>query len=97
MFRALYRAQKGECFYCGKKMLSKDGHGDDLTLDHFIPLSKGGTNHHTNYVLACRSCNLEKADQLPNSKDWIKKYSLKKYILQHRKNIFKMNFSEKTN
>lgn len=41
-----------ECGYCGST--------NDLTLDHFIPLSKGGTHTISNLVCACRSCNNRK-------------------------------------
>ncbi len=43
---------KGGCAYC------RDGKGD--TLDHILPLSKGGTNDKENLVMACRSCNSSK-------------------------------------
>lgn len=33
---------------------------DDLTLDHVIPLIHGGTNHPSNWVVRCRSCNSRK-------------------------------------
>lgn len=32
------------------------------TIDHKIPLSKGGANRLKNMVLACRECNWEKGD-----------------------------------
>lgn len=95
IFRALYRAQDGKCFYCGKRMLSADGKGDDLTIDHFIPLSKGGNDHHHNYVLACRLCNESKADRLPNAKQRTKKFYMSYYIKYNKPDIFKMTFREK--
>jgi len=47
----------GQCFYCGAK--------DDLTLDHFIPLSRGGNTTRANILVACRSCNASKHDKMP--------------------------------
>ncbi len=44
----------GRCAYCFKKV-------DNLTLDHMIPLSKGGTGHEVNVLPACSSCNKRKA------------------------------------
>jgi len=40
------------CYYCKKKK--------PLTVDHIIPLSKGGTNFITNIVPACSHCNSSK-------------------------------------
>lgn len=47
------------CGYCGK--VGKKG----LTLDHIIPKSRGGTNHPSNLVAACMSCNNWKSDRTP--------------------------------
>lgn len=48
------------CFYCEKRFTKRK-----LTLDHFIPKSKGGPDQSANYVLACVPCNTEKADLEP--------------------------------
>lgn len=55
-----YEVQNGECFYCRVKL---DGLGQ---VDHYLPLSKGGTNYPSNIVLACDSCNLSKGNRLPS-------------------------------
>jgi len=44
------------CAYCKKRK--------KLTVDHIIPLSKGGTNNIDNIVPACGSCNSSKRDKL---------------------------------
>jgi 5-methylcytosine-specific restriction endonuclease McrA len=36
-----------------------------LTRDHLVPLSRGGTNHWTNVVTACSTCNTRKGNRLP--------------------------------
>jgi len=41
------------CVYCGSKRKK-------LTIDHWIPLSRGGTNYIENIVPACVGCNLRK-------------------------------------
>lgn len=46
------------CFYCGKN--------EKMTIDHFIPLSKGGSNYITNIVPACKSCNTAKGSLMPD-------------------------------
>ena len=45
------------CQYCGAR--------DDLTFDHVVPRSKGGTTTWENVVAACSPCNLRKADRMP--------------------------------
>jgi 5-methylcytosine-specific restriction endonuclease McrA len=45
------------CQYCGSR--------EDLTFDHVIPRSKGGTTTWKNVVAACSTCNLRKGDLLP--------------------------------
>jgi len=48
------------CAYCGTKV-SKNG----ATVDHVIPVSKGGKSTFENTVTACRACNNKKGDSLP--------------------------------
>lgn len=43
------------CQYCNKHFPEKT-----LTLDHVVPLSKGGGHHWENVVTACSSCNNKK-------------------------------------
>lgn len=52
----LVRLHKNRCHYCRKRKL--------LTIDHVIPLSKGGKHVKENIVPACRSCNSKKKDQI---------------------------------
>ena len=53
--RAKVHARDGHrCVYCGS--------GDDLTIDHDIPESRGGTNEEGNLCTACRPCNASKRD-----------------------------------
>jgi len=47
----------GRCLYCGS--------AEHLTLDHFVPLSKGGGTTRANMVIACESCNSKKRAKLP--------------------------------
>ena len=35
----------------------------DLTLDHVLPREAGGSNHESNLVTACISCNSRRADR----------------------------------
>jgi len=55
--KTLMKMQRGKCYYCGCDM-------DEPTLDHVIPLSKGGEDTFENVVAACEPCNREKADSV---------------------------------
>jgi len=50
------------CSHCGKKMYI--GYG--ATVDHFIPLNKGGSNRMINLIPLCKECNEAKEDKLYN-------------------------------
>lgn len=45
------------CVYCG------DTSGP-LSVDHIVPVARGGSNHFSNFVPACRSCNSSKGAKL---------------------------------
>jgi 5-methylcytosine-specific restriction endonuclease McrA len=57
----MFKRQKGRCKYCGVPM-SWDTTRTGATIDHVVPISKGGKNQRGNLVLACRGCNNAKAD-----------------------------------
>lgn len=44
-----------KCSHCGCKL-----NGDHLTIEHVIPLDKGGTNDFGNLVALCKTCNTMK-------------------------------------
>jgi len=46
------------CQYCGYT-------GDELTLDHIIPRSRGGGDTWENIVTACVRCNIKKGSRTP--------------------------------
>jgi len=48
----VYERDRWICVYC-----TRGHYPRDLTLDHVVPRSKGGTNDVSNLVTACRSCN----------------------------------------
>ncbi len=53
---AILKSNRYRCFYCKQKIR--------LTMDHVIPLSKGGEHRKENIVPACASCNSRKHDRL---------------------------------
>jgi hypothetical protein len=48
------------CFWCGYSLTP-----ETLTIDHYIPLSKGGSNKIKNLRLACNGCNNKRGDAMP--------------------------------
>lgn len=54
------------CAYCGKPESS-----EMLHIDHFLPVSKGGTHVLGNLVPACKTCNYSKRNHHPEK--WYKK------------------------
>ena len=54
------RIASGNCHYCGRHVGSKG-----LTLDHVIPLIRGGRSVRGNMVPACKDCNSKKQSLLP--------------------------------
>jgi len=52
--------KEGKCYYCGVSLSLKDA-----TLDHILPLARGGTTKKGNVAVACKSCNSEKRDNTP--------------------------------
>lgn len=53
-FRDLLK--KGICHYCGKKFPLSE-----LTLDHLVPICRGGRSTRGNLVVCCRACNAGKS------------------------------------
>jgi hypothetical protein len=53
---AIYARDGFDCLVCRNVFpLAYDGR--DLTLDHLIPRTHGGTDHPTNLITACHQCN----------------------------------------
>jgi len=49
------RKSQGICYYCQAKFLP-----DELTMDHVVPLSRGGRSTKGNIVPCCKACNNKK-------------------------------------
>lgn len=57
--RALFRRDRNTCLYCGHTFSDWD-----LTRDHVVPKSRGGSDLWDNVVSACKRCNHRKGDRL---------------------------------
>ncbi len=57
------KTASGKCYYCGKKVVYKN-----ITMDHIIPLARGGRSTRDNLVPACKECNTKKKNML--SVEW---------------------------
>lgn len=51
---------RGRCRYCGVSVGRSTA-----TLDHYVPVSRGGKNTWNNAVLACGPCNSRKGSDMP--------------------------------
>ncbi len=73
MARGIYKSQRNKarlrfwkkykgpmvCYHCNKPVARGMVDGDPhlATVDHLVPLSKGGKSNFTNLVLSCYTCN----------------------------------------
>lgn len=56
----IFARDKNKCQYCGKKFPTSE-----LSLDHVIPRTQGGTSNWKNIVCACTNCNKHKGGRRP--------------------------------
>lgn len=72
--KSLFDRDHGVCYICGEQCDWNDYYykgetfiaGDSYpSIDHVIPLSKGGAHSWLNVKLSCRKCNYLKSDSLP--------------------------------
>jgi 5-methylcytosine-specific restriction protein A len=54
------RVQRGACAYCGRKVPPRE-----LTMDHVVPIARGGRSTKGNVVAACKECNNRKKLMTP--------------------------------
>jgi 5-methylcytosine-specific restriction endonuclease McrA len=54
----------GICHHCGGRYPPKE-----LTMDHLIPIIRGGKSTRGNLVPSCKKCNTERKYRLPFEKD----------------------------
>lgn len=54
------RRGHGRCYYCGKAVPPRE-----LTMDHVVPIIRGGKSTKSNVVPCCKPCNERKKYLLP--------------------------------
>jgi 5-methylcytosine-specific restriction endonuclease McrA len=54
------KCSRGICHFCGEKFPP-----GELTMDHVVPLIRGGKSSRVNLVPACKACNSSKKHMLP--------------------------------
>lgn len=54
------KCAKGVCYFCGRRFSPSE-----LTMDHIVPLVRGGKTIKSNVVPACKECNNKKKYLLP--------------------------------
>lgn len=60
--RNVFRRDAHTCQYCGYR-------GEQLSIDHVIPRSKGGEDSWDNVITACIRCNVRKGNRTPKEAD----------------------------
>jgi 5-methylcytosine-specific restriction endonuclease McrA len=56
--RAVYWRDHGRCHYCNEAVTV-----EKFTVDHVVPLARGGIDAASNLVTCCKYCNKLKADK----------------------------------
>jgi 5-methylcytosine-specific restriction endonuclease McrA len=58
---AIYLRDGYRCLYCNVDLRGADPR--EVNLDHVVAKSEGGSNHESNLVTTCRSCNCSRQDK----------------------------------
>jgi 5-methylcytosine-specific restriction endonuclease McrA len=54
------KCSRGLCYFCGRRFPPQE-----LTMEHLVPLVRGGRSTKSNLVPACKDCNSRKKYLLP--------------------------------
>ncbi len=72
------RLAKGLCHYCGGSFPAAE-----LTMDHLVPIVRGGKSSRGNVVPACKECNNKKKHMLPV--EWGEYMQVQAQVKDHNK------------
>ncbi len=75
----LYEREGHHCFHCGKALRR-----DQVSVDHYLPKSAGGTNDLFNVVCSCRKCNRYKKSAIPGDWQGVQLKLFRKLIEDHK-------------
>lgn len=66
IYRELILNSKMICIFCDTKLSTRNSKyaPNHLTIEHLVPITRGGTNDITNLRISCRQCNIEKQNRL---------------------------------
>lgn len=59
------------CCHCGKKVFWGVP-TNRATIEHFVPLSQGGTNRNINLIMLCEDCNFDKGEKILDPETYLK-------------------------
>lgn len=68
-YEEIISSSGGVCFYCRTELTN-----ENRTIDHYVPLSRGGEHSISNIVCCCNSCNSSKQNRLFGY-EWVGKKS----------------------
>jgi hypothetical protein len=93
----LAKFQNWKCFWCKQHCVNTTEHMNSITVEHVVPVSKGGPSQTWNLVMACYRCNSQRssipaeefevvaAKLLPNTDLIIKSRIVMKQLARNRK------------
>lgn len=88
----LFKQQAGNCFYCGcqleTKLTRQRENPNAVSVDHKLPLGKGGEHTKENLVLCCYACNSLKAG--------MDEAQFKKFLFEYAQRILSGRTTEQT-
>ncbi len=74
--KQILKKSNGRCAHCG---ISLNAKSENFSMEHIIPISKGGTHDENNLVALCCICNMEKSNYILNPAGYYK-YVNEEYI-----------------
>ncbi len=85
-----FNEQSGICAYCREEMTLSLGYPNTATVDHIIPVSKGGLRKHYKEIAACYDCNQKKRNR--DIKEWLL-YSVAIFAISDQSKILDRSYN----